>query len=249
VEIIAHRGASHDAPENTLSAVRLAWEQRADAVEVDVHCSRDGKMVVIHDPTLRKLARCSGKVCNKTLAELKQLEVGRWKHARWAGEMIPTVEEVLETVPKGKRLFIEVKSATACVPELARAIERSGAAPKSVVIIGFSLETMSVAKSVLPEIEVCWIVERKRSWRTGRWTPTADWAIERVRKARLDGVDMGVRGLHTKFVEEIKAAKLKCYVWTVDSPFVAARLAQAGIDGVTTNRPGWMREQLHHGVH
>jgi glycerophosphoryl diester phosphodiesterase len=249
VEIIAHRGASYDAPENTLTAVRLAWEQGADAVEVDVHCSRDGKIVVIHDPTLLKLARCSGKVCNKTLAELKQLDVGRWKHARWAGELIPTIEEVLETIPRGKRLFIEVKSATACVPELARAIARSGAAAKSVVVIGFSLETMTVAKRALPDFEVCWIVERKRNWRNGRWTPAADWVIERVRNAGLDGVDMGVRGLLTKFIEEIKAAKLKCYVWTVDSPFVAARLRQAGIDGVTTNRPGWMREQLHHVVH
>jgi glycerophosphoryl diester phosphodiesterase len=249
VEIIAHRGASYDAPENTLTAVRLAWEQDADAVEVDVHCSRDGKIVVIHDPTLRKLARCSGKVCDKTLAELKHLDVGRWKHARWAGERIPAVEEVVETIPKNKRLFIEVKSGTACVPELAAAIGRGRASPKAVVIIGFSLETMTAAKRALPEVEVCWIVERKRNWRNGRWTPTPDWVIERVRKAGLDGVDMGVRGLHTKFVEEIKAAKLRCYVWTVDSPFVAARQAQAGIDGVTTNRPGWMREQLHHGAH
>jgi glycerophosphoryl diester phosphodiesterase len=247
VEIIAHRGASYDAPENTLTAVRLAWEQRADAVEIDVHCSRDGRIVAIHDPTLRKLARCSGRVCHKTLAELKQLDVGRWKHTRWAGERIPTVEEVLATVPKGKRLFIEVKSPTACVPELVRAIDRSG--QKSVVIIGFSLDTMTTVKQAQPELEVCWIVERKRNWTTGRWKPTADWLIERVRKAGLDGVDMGMRGLQTKFVEEIKAAKLKCYVWTVDSPFVAARLAQAGIDGVTTNRPGWMRGQLRHGSH
>jgi glycerophosphoryl diester phosphodiesterase len=244
VEIIAHRGASHDAPENTLSAVRLAWEQGADAVEVDVHCSRDGKIVVIHDPTLRKLARCSGKVCDKSVAELKQMDVGTWKHSRWAGERIPTVEEALETIPKGKRLFIEIKCSADCVPELARAIERSGASPQSVVIIAFSLATITEAKGALPEVEACWIVERKRNWRTGRWTPAADWVIERVRKAGLDGVDMGMRGLHTKFVEEIKAAKLKCYVWTVDSPSAAARLIAAGLDGVTTNRPGWLREQL-----
>jgi glycerophosphoryl diester phosphodiesterase len=249
VEIIAHRGASFDAPENTLTAVRLAWEQEADAVEVDVHCSREGKIVVIHDPTLLKLARCSGKVCHKTLAQLKQLDVGRWKHARWAGERIPTLEEIIETIPRGKRLFIEVKAGANCIPELAAAIQRNGTPPKAVVVIGFSLETMTGVKAALPDREVCWIVERKRNWATGRWRPTADWVIERVRKARLDGVDMGVRGLQTKFVEEIKAAKLKCYVWTVDSAFVAARLARAGLDGVTTNRPGWMREQLHHGVH
>ena len=244
MEIIAHRGASYDAPENTLSAVRLGWEQGADAVEVDVHCSRDGKIVVIHDPTLRKLARCSGKVCNKSLAELKQLDVGKWKHSRWAGERIPTVEEVLETIPRGKRLFIEIKCGAESVPELARAIERSGTSPKSVVIIGFSLATMTDMKRARPDVESCWIVERRRNWANGRWAPAADWVIERIRKAGLDGVDMGMRGLHTEFIEEIKAARLKCYVWTVDSPFIAARLIRAGIDGVTTNRPGWLREQL-----
>jgi len=244
VEIIAHRGASHDAPENTLAAVRLAWEQGADAVEVDVHCSRDGRIVVIHDSWLRKLARCSGRVCNKTLVELKALDVGLWKGRQWAGERIPTLDEILEMIPGGKRLFVEIKCSVESVSELQRAVERTGASPKSIVIIGFSLATMTEVKRVLPELEVCWIVERKRDFRTGKWRPVADFATARAREAGLDGVDMGVRGLHTDFVEQIKAVKLKCYVWTVDSPFVAARLIHAGIDGVTTNRPGWLRQQL-----
>jgi glycerophosphoryl diester phosphodiesterase len=244
VEIIAHRGASHDAPENTLSAIRLGWEQGADAVEIDVHCSRDGKVVAIHDPGLRKLARCAGKVRDKTLAELRLLDVGLWKSSQWRNERIPKLEEVLETIPAGKRLFIEIKCGAESIPGIRAAMERVGAPAKAIVIIGFSLNTVTEAKRELPEVEVCWIIERKRNWRNGRWTPISDFAIQRVREAGLDGVDMGVRGLHTDFVEEIKDAKLKCYVWTVDSPFVAARLIKAGIDGITTNRPGWLRQQL-----
>jgi glycerophosphoryl diester phosphodiesterase len=244
VEIIAHRGASHDAPENTLAAVRMAWEQGADAVEVDVHCSRDGRVVVMHDPGLRKLARCSGKVRDKTLAELKALDVGSWKGRQWSGERIPALDEVLAIIPGGKRLFIEIKCGAESVPELEHVLQRTGTSANSIVVIGFSLATATEVRRALPEVEVCWIVERKRSLRTGRWSPTADFVIDRVRKAGLDGVDMGVRGLHTDFVEQIKTARLKCYVWTVDSPFVAARLIRAGIDGVTTNRPGWLREQL-----
>ena len=80
--IIAHRGASKDAPENTLAAIRLGWEQGADAGECDVHQSRDGHIVVIHDSTLRKTARVNRRVESLTLAELKELEVGRWKHPR-----------------------------------------------------------------------------------------------------------------------------------------------------------------------
>jgi glycerophosphoryl diester phosphodiesterase len=244
VEIIAHRGASFDAPENTLSAVRLAWKQNADAVEIDVHCSRDGKVVVIHDPTLRKLARCPGSVCDKTFAELQRLDVGLWKDERWRGERIPSIDAILSTIPKRKRLFIEIKCGVEGLPELVVALKRMKTAVKSVVLIGFSLATMMEAKRRLSEVEACWILERKRDWRTARYAPTANSLIERVKEAGLDGLDMGVRGLHTKFVEEIKAAKLKCYVWTVDSPAVARRLIKAGIDGITTNRPGWLRERL-----
>jgi glycerophosphoryl diester phosphodiesterase len=244
VEIIAHRGASFDAPENTLSAVTLAWKQGADAVEIDIHCSSDGKVVVIHDPTLRKLARCPGNVCDKTFADLQRLDVGLWKHERWRGERIPSIDAVLGTIPKRKRLFIEIKCGVEGLPELVVALSRARTAAKSVVLIGFSLATMMEAKRRLPEVEVCWIVERKRDWRSERWTPDAEFLIERVQNAGLDGLDMGARGLHTRFVRQVKTAKLKCYVWTVDSPAIARRLIAAGIDGITTNRPGWLRERL-----
>src|SRR6266446_92874 len=102
MKIIAHRGASHDAPENTLAAVNLAWQQGADAVEIDVHLSSDGEIVVIHDDNTRKTAGLRKKVSAQTLAELKALDVGRWKHSKWAGESIATFAEVLENVPADK---------------------------------------------------------------------------------------------------------------------------------------------------
>ena len=107
MDIIAHRGASHEAPENTLASVRLGWAQGADAVEVDVRQSRDGHIVVIHDAHTRRTAGVTRRVRAETLDELRALEVGRWKHRRHAGEKIPTLAEVIETVPPGKRLFVE----------------------------------------------------------------------------------------------------------------------------------------------
>ena len=89
-EIIAHRGASHDAPENTMAAIKLAWKQQADAVEIDVQFSRDGHLVVIHDPNTRKTAGVRKNVSDQTLAELKTLDVGRWKNSVWTGETIPS---------------------------------------------------------------------------------------------------------------------------------------------------------------
>src|SRR5438034_6344625 len=110
MKIIAHRGASHDAPENTLAAVHLAWQQNADAVEIDVHLSKDGKLVVIHDATTKRTCGVSHKVRELTLAELKSLDAGKWKGRQWVGETIPTLDEVLDIVPKGRGLVIEMKS-------------------------------------------------------------------------------------------------------------------------------------------
>ena len=96
MDIIAHRGASHDAPENTLASVRLGWAQEADAVEVDVRQSRDGHIVVIHDAHTRRTARVKRLVRAQTLDELRALDVGRWKHPRYAGEKVPTLAETIE---------------------------------------------------------------------------------------------------------------------------------------------------------
>src|ERR1043166_6151700 len=98
MEIIAHRGASHEAPENTLAAVQLAWEQGADAVEIDVHQSRDEHIIVIHDAHTRKTAGVMRRVRSQTLEEPTALDVGRWKHRRWAGQRIPTLAQVLDLI-------------------------------------------------------------------------------------------------------------------------------------------------------
>ena len=126
MEIVAHRGASFDAPENTVAAIKLAWEQKADAAEFDVFLSKDGKIVVMHDPNTKRIGGVDRKVVDQTLAELRKLDVGRWKDARFAGERMPTLEEMLATVPAGKRVFIEVKCGPEIVPELDRVLKASG---------------------------------------------------------------------------------------------------------------------------
>lgn len=244
VEIIAHRGASREAPENTLSSIRLGWEQGADAVEIDVHQSRDGHIVVIHDAHTRKTGGVTKRVRAQTLAELRALDVGRWKHRRWAGECIPTLGEALDTVPDGKRLFIEIKCGPECLPEFVATIKGSRKKPGQVVPIGFDLTTMKLVKWALPELEVAWVQGFRHAWHGG-WMPRADTLIARAKEAGLDALDVGGRGpVNELFAEKVHAAGLKLYIWTVDAPGQARRLAAAGVDGLTTNRPGWLREQL-----
>lgn len=243
MEIIAHRGASHDAPENTLAAIRLGWAQGADAVEIDVHLSKDGQVVVIHDATLLKTAGVRRRVALQTLDELQAFDVGSWKHARFAGEGVPTLAEALATIPKGKRLFVEIKCGPECIPAFVKTYRASRKASSQVVPIGFGLETMRGIKQALPELEVAWVAEFKRTLRG--WSPRAETLIEKAKTAGLDALDLDGRGpLDAEFVGKVHAAGLKLYVWTVDAPARAEKLRAAGIDGVTTNKPGWLRKQL-----
>jgi len=248
VRIIAHRGASHDAPENTLGACHLAWRQHADAVEVDVHLSRDGRLAVIHDDNTRRTARVNRKVVRQTMAQLHKLDAGRWKGERWSREKVPALDEVLACVPEGRRLFVEIKCRANTAPELKRVFDGANLPPAQVILIGFSLPVMALLKRAFPNIEICWLAELRRHWRTRRY-PDAEKLIQKVTVAGLDGLDLKAnRSITPEFVKKIHAAGLKLYVWTVDSPTDAKKLADAGVDGITTNRPGWLREQLGGGL-
>lgn len=118
--IIAHRGASGLAPENTLAAVRRAWQIGADGVEIDIHLTRDGVPVCSHDARTGRLSDVDHAIADLTLEELKRIDVGGWKDPAYTGETIPTLEEVLATVPARKTLLIEVKDVPA--HDLARAL-------------------------------------------------------------------------------------------------------------------------------
>lgn len=244
MEIIAHRGASFDAPENTLAAVNLAWRQRADAVEVDVHLSRDGRLAVIHDDNTRRTAGLRRKVARQTMAELGALDAGRWKDNGRFSEKIPALEEVLASVLPGRRVFIEIKSHGGVVPELARILKQSTCRPAQIVLICFSFPAMKILKQAFPDIEACWLAELKRHWRTRRF-PDAAKLIEKINDAGLDGLDLKAnKAITPAFVKKIHEAGLKLYAWTVDSEDDAKRLTEAGVDGITTNRPGWLRARL-----
>jgi glycerophosphoryl diester phosphodiesterase len=245
VDIIAHRGASHDAPENTLAAVKLGWQQGADAVEIDIHSTKDGQIVAIHDDNTRRAAGVDKKVAAQTLAELRTLDAGRWKGKQWAGEKIPTLDEVLAAIPVGKRLVIEVKGGLEDVPSLAKAFKQSGRKPDEIVIIGFSFEAMKTAREELPETQVYWLASFDGKKQGIGEAPTLEELIRKAVAARFDGLNLSYKWpINAPFVKKVKGAGLKLCVWTVDDPALAKELAAAGVDGITTNRPGWLREKL-----
>ena len=241
MEIIAHRGASHDAPENTLAAARLAWEQGADALECDVHLTRDGRLAVIHDEDTQRVAGRRITVATASLAELQQLDVGSWKAPRFAGEKIPSLDQLLALVPAGKRIFIEVKSGPAAIEELVRCLARCTLKPAQVAVISFDLAAARAAKKALPRCEACWILERE----AGRARPPVEEMIAECCAAELDGLDLEAEWpVDETCATRVRDAGLSLYTWTVDAAAPARALVAARVDGITTNRPGWLRTQI-----
>lgn len=239
VEIIAHRGASYDAPENTVASMKLAWDQNADVGELDVFLTKDGKIVVLHDANTRRTTGYDGRVADMTLEEIRKLDAGKWKGEKFAGEKIPTLEEILATVPPGKRLFIEIKCGPEIVPELDRVLRASGLKPEQTAIISFSAEVVAAVKKARPDLQAYWIVSL-----VGK--KTAESLIAKARQVRADGLDLSANPavLDKAFADQVKAAGLRLYVWTVNDPALARKMIEAGVEGITTDRPGWLREQL-----
>ncbi|MEK6262789.1 MAG: glycerophosphodiester phosphodiesterase [Planctomycetota bacterium] len=245
MEIVAHRGASHDAPENTLASFKLGWAQQADAVELDIMLSKDGRIIVIHDKDTKRVSGVDRPVVEQTLNELRSLDAGRWKDAKWAGEKLPLLSEVLATIPDGKRLFIEVKCGAEVIPELVRELKEAGKKPEQTAIIGFSADAMAAVKQALPTLEVYWVVNIKPDPKSDKKPLTVDELIATAKRIKADGLDLSAcDALDKAFGDKVRAAGLKLAVWTVNDPAVARAMQAAGVQSLTTDRPGWMREQL-----
>jgi glycerophosphoryl diester phosphodiesterase len=244
VEIVAHRGASADAPENSLTSMKLAWEQKADAIELDLWLSRDGKLIVFHDADTKRIGQLNRKISDYTLEEVQQVDIGAWKGPQFVGERIPTLESILATVPQGKRAFLEIKCGPEIVPEFMRVLKASGRAASQLAVISFNYESLRKSKKALPELEHYLLHDYKKEPKTGQF-PELATLIAKANEARLDGLDLHFAWpMDERFVGEVKAAGLKLAAWTVDDPAVARKLTAAGVASITTNKPGWLREQL-----
>lgn len=244
--IIGHRGASFVAPENTVASIREAWKEGADGTEMDIYLTKDGRIVTFHDKTLTRTAEAEGEIKDKTLAELQKLDAGSWKDARWKGEKIPTLEESLAAVPEGKIIYIELKSGPEILPELKRVLDASPKKREEIFLIDFKLENLVAAKPLFPDIRKLWIVGGKRQKDSDqRVYPPIEGLVEKALAAGMDGLDLEWRfPLDEKSVASIKEEKLLLAVWTVNEAEDAKRLAAAGVEAITTDRPEFIREAL-----
>jgi glycerophosphoryl diester phosphodiesterase len=181
-----------------------------------------------------------------TLAELKELDAGSWKGPQFKGERIPTLEEGLATVPKGKGILLEIKDDARIIEPLAEVLSKTSLAREQIIIIGFDRDVVQAAKKRLPEYKVLWLVAFKKDKQTGAWSPEIDDVIADAQSAGVDGLDIRADPIvNREFVDKARAAKLPLfYVWTVNDPQVAAAMRAAGVNGITTDKPAELRREL-----
>ncbi len=233
--IVAHRGASGAAPENTLPAFRLAWEEGADAVEGDFYLTKDNKIVCIHDRDTERTAGVKLEISETTLAELQQLDAGSWKDEKYSGTKIPTIAEVFETVPPGKKIYIEVKIGPEIIPELLREIRKSGLADDQVVVIAFNPEVIREIKKAAPQFKANWLRSVKKE--EGEWTHPLDEDLKTLEKIDADGLSSNNQ-VDQAYVQAVIAAGFDHHVWTVNDLETAKRFKKWGTKSITTNLPG-----------
>ena len=244
--IVAHRGASFDAPENTLAAFKLAWEQEADAIEGDFFLTSDQQIVCIHDEKTKRTSGEERDVAKTTFDELRKLDVGRWKDPRFAGERIPTLSEVLTTVPSGKMIYIEIKCGPEIVPFLPPVLKQSRLNPNQTIVISFNKQVIAETRRLIPEIEAYWLVGFRQNKETKAYEPTFDTIFQTAAETQTQGLDVQAHRelVDVEFVKRLRDHKLGFHIWTVNEPVDAIHFQKLGVDSSTTDRPALLRREL-----
>lgn len=241
--IVAHRGASGDAPENTLAAFELAWQQGADAIEGDFQLTADGRIVCIHDADTQRVAGTQRVVKRTPLSALLELDVGAYRGERFIGRRIPTLAEVLASVPAGKRIYIEIKCGPAIVLPLLGELEACERGDEQLVIISFDQAIIREIKSAAIPYKAYWLVDLKRD-AAGLVSPSLQSVLRTVGQISADGVSASHGQVDEAFIAGIKASGQTYHAWTVDDVEVAQRLSDWGASSITTNWPGRIRAGL-----
>jgi len=233
---IAQRGASADAPENTLPAFEAALAAGADALELDVHMAADGALVVIHDATLGRTTNGRGLVGAHALGDLRRLDAGSWFGSAFAGTAVPTLPEVVAFTRGRARLFVEIKGGSDFYPGIELAVIRclkEGGALRDAVLLSFDHPALLAVRSAAPEVETAALVDG-RPVDPGRVAAAAG----------AGGLSLGHQLITARERALTAAAGLRLYAWTVDEEAQMRRLVDMGLDGIITNHPGRLRRLL-----
>ena len=229
--VVAHRGAAGAAPENTLASVRRAIADGADWVEIDVQESRDGHVVVFHDSDFMKLSGNPLKTWDADLAEIQQQDIGSWFSPEFAGERVPTLQQVLEEVRGRSMLMIELKyygHDQQLEQRVVDIVESAGMADQ-VVVMSLKLAGVQKLQALRPD------------WTVGLLAATAMGDLSKVDVGFLA---LSGRMVTTRFIRSVQHSGKRILVWTVNDAPSMSRWMSMGVDGVITDEPALARKVL-----
>lgn len=226
--IIAHRGASAVAPENTIAAFKAAIAAGADGIEFDVRLTRDNVPVVIHDDTLRRTGGMRGRIADLTFAELTRVDVGSWFGEEFTDQCIPSLEQLFDLFRANNLvLYLEMKSLEQ--PKLAEACCRlieDHRLKERVIFECFEHSALEVVRNIDPTLKTAALFQ-----------PPSSFILKRAQAVGASEIALHHRLANKRLVEKARLANLKVVTWTVDDPAWVTRARAHGIDALITNNP------------
>ncbi|MBA2938865.1 glycerophosphodiester phosphodiesterase [Paenibacillus sp. CGMCC 1.16610] len=231
--VLAHRGSASEAPENTMAALRLALQQQCDAIELDIHLTKDGEIVVCHDETLDRTTNLRGCIGEMTLADIRQADAGSWFSDQYAGEPVPLLREVLELVPLEIGLNVELKlSYGGSIEHKVVALLREYGRLSSVIFSSFDHRMLYRLKQLAPEARIS-LVYAGKLLRPLRLIEDFELEVEAV-------------SLHHAMVERedvmaIRNSGRQVIVWTVNEEEAMKRMLECGVSAIITDYPAKLR--------
>lgn len=238
VLVFGHRGASAYAPMNTIHAFELAAEQGADAIELDVHLTKDGELIIVHDFTIDHTTDSKGIVTEKTLAELKSLDAGSWFDEKFAGTRLPTLDEVFEAV--GDKLYINVEIKTlsqdgdGTEEAVATCIKKHNMSER-VIVSSFNPLVLKRFRPIAPDIPIGYLLHpMSPNKEPHKILPPTEYEALHFFHEMVNDEQMAFAQQHNLIVN----------CWTVNETDIALNLKSAGVRGVMTDYPDLMVEAL-----
>lgn len=235
MQIIGHRGAPTIAPENSMSSAKLAWKSGADMVECDVHLSKDGKVMVIHDYETDRVGDKNMEVASSSSDELRSVDLGVKKGNTYPNERIPYLSEFVEALPKDKKLVVELKTDEKVISPLKKVMKDVD--PHQIVYISFNLPLLVMVKDSFPQSQNFLLIDS---------LPVAEVnaLIDSAAKYQFTGVNAQHDMINEDFMDRAIKYGFPVVTWTVDSLNEAERLKDLGVAGLTTNRAAYMAKEL-----
>ena len=237
IALIAHRGASDSAPENTLAAIAKALQSPAAFIEIDIHQTRDQQVVVMHDATVDRTTNGQGPIASLTLAQVRQLDAGSWYDTTFSQEKVPTLEEVLTLIKGKKKLLIEIKKGEdyyAGIESATLELIRKHQAQDWTMIQSFYDEVLTRVWKSEYAVPTHKLIIGKVPWLPIYFDHRLRWgSLEKYYRA--SAINVNEYFATRAFIRHVHSQGFKTYVWTVDEPRYIINIIDRGADGVISN--------------